>query len=77
MTFSAGLNGLQVDEGNKDSSSQRSSQTQINASKLVAACSYAYSPPSILSHCRHPKALYTQRLFPFVGTKLLSSRPSK
>ena len=67
MTFSAGLNGRQVDKENRESASRRSKQTRFVASKLVTTCSCAYSPPSMLSHCRHPQALYTQWFSPSSG----------
>ena len=39
MAFSAGLNGLQVDDVNRKNESRSSRQIQFVASKLVAACS--------------------------------------
>ena len=38
MAYSAGLNGFQVEKVNIENNSQSSTQTQLFASELVAAC---------------------------------------
>ena len=77
IAFCAGLNGVQVDQVNRQNNSRSSRKTQFVASKLIAACSACtLNSKYMLSHSRHPQATHICNNI-ICWTKRSSSRPSE
>ena len=58
MAFSAGLKDFQVDEVNKKAIVEVLGRHSLLPANLSQPVVHGYSPLSMLSHCRHPQAIY-------------------